>query len=152
ELLQRIEPSGFDEIGALATTFNHMAEQLFQERRALEDAHHELRQRFEELEDVKRYTENILASLAAGIVTVDLEGRVVMLNPAAEILTGFFAGEVTSRYCTELFAQTPEIGEMLMETLSTRAPISGVPLTLKRRSGAGMPVEVSTAPLKGGEG
>ena len=152
ELLQRIEPSTFDELGALAVAFNHMAEQLFQERRALEDAHHELRRRFEELEDVKRYTENILASITSGIVTVDLEGRVVMLNAAAEMLTGFFAGEVTSRYGTELFAQAPEIGEMLMETLATRSPITNVAVTLKRRTGTPVPVEVSTAPLKGTEG
>ncbi len=152
ELLQRIEPSGFDEIGALAVAFNDMAAQLFQQRRELEDANLELRRRFDELEDVKRYTENILASLTNGIVTIDLDGRVVTLNPAAEMLTGFFAGEVTGRYCTELFAQTPEIGEMLMETLASRAPIAGVPLALRRRGGAALQVEVSTAPLKGGEG
>ncbi len=152
ELMQRIEPSGFDEIGALAVAFNHMAAQLFQQRTELEDANHELRRRFDELEDVKRYTENILASLTTGIVTVDLEGRVVTLNPAAEMLTGFFAGEVVGRYCTELFAPTPTIGEMLMETLADRVPAVGVSLILKRRSGAALPVEVSTVPLKGGEG
>jgi two-component system sensor histidine kinase AtoS len=152
ELLQRIEPSGFGEIGALAEAFNDMAAQLFQQRRAIEDAHEELRQRFGELEDVKRYNENILASLTNGIVTVDLDGRVVMLNPTAEMLTGFFAGEVTGRYCTELFAQTPEIGEMLMETLASRVPVAGISLALRRRSGAVLPVEVSTAALKGGEG
>jgi PAS domain S-box-containing protein len=129
-----------------------MAAQLFQQRSALEDANYELRRRFDELEDVKRYTENILASLTNGIVTVDLDGRVVTLNPAAEKLTGFFAGEVTGRYCTELFAQTSEIGEMLMETLANHVPVSGVNLTLKRRSGVELPVEVSTAPLKGAEG
>jgi two-component system sensor histidine kinase AtoS len=152
ELMQRIEPSGFDEIGALGEAFNDMAAQLFHQRRAVEDAHHELRRRFGELEDVKGYTENILASLTNGIVTVDLDGRVVTLNPAAEMLTGFFAGEVTRHYCTELFAQTPEIGEMLMETLASRVPIAGVALTLKRRSGVALPVEVSTAPLRGAEG
>jgi two-component system sensor histidine kinase AtoS len=152
ERMPRIEPSGFDEIAALAVSFNHMAAQLFQQRRALEDANHELRRRFDELEDVKRYTENILASLTNGIVTVDLEGRVVTLNPAAEMLTGFFAGEMTGRYCTELFAQTPEIGEMLMQTLASHVPVADVPLTLRRRSGAALAVEVSTAPLKGAEG
>ena len=152
ELLQRIAPSGFDEIGALATAFNDMAAQLFQQRRELEDANDELRRRFDELEDVKRYTENILASLTNGIVTIDLDGRIVTLNLSAELLTGFFAGEVAGRYCTEVFAQTPEIGEMLMETVATRAPVGGVALAMKRRSGAPMPVEVSTAPLKGAEG
>ena len=81
-----------------------------------------------------------------------LEGRVVTLNPAAELLTGYFAGEASGRYCTEVFGQTPEIGEILMETLTSRAPIGNVPLTLRRRNGSAAPVELSTAPLKGGDG
>ncbi|MBI4594110.1 MAG: PAS domain-containing sensor histidine kinase, partial [Candidatus Rokubacteria bacterium] len=56
------------------------------------------------------------------------------------------------RYCTEVFAHTLELGDILMETLTSRAPIASVPLTLRRRNGAGCPVELSTAPLKGGDG
>ena len=41
---------------------------------------------------------------------------------------------------------------MLMQTLANHVPITGVTVTLKRRSGATLPVEVSTAPLKGAEG
>jgi two-component system sensor histidine kinase AtoS len=152
ELPQRIEPTGIGEIAGLAVAFNHMAGQIHQQHAALEDANDELRRRFMELEDVKKYTENILASLTTGIVTVDLEGRVVTANAAAEMLTGYFAGEVVGRYCTELFRATPEIGELLMETLATHLPATSVPAALKRRSGATVPVEVSVAPLKGGEG
>ncbi|MBI4247030.1 MAG: HAMP domain-containing protein [Candidatus Rokubacteria bacterium] len=152
ELNQRIEPRSADEIGRLAIAFNHMATQLFQQRAALEEVHSELKHRFEELADLKSYTDSILASLTSGIVTVDLDGRVVTLNPAAELLTGFFAGEVAGRYCTEVFAHTLELGDILMETLTSRAPIASVPLTLRRRNGAGCPVELSTAPLKGGDG
>jgi PAS domain S-box-containing protein len=149
DLMQRIDPVTSDEIGDLAAAFNHMTTQLFQQRSALEDAHGELRQRFEELADLKSYTDNILRSLTSGIVTVDLDGRIVTLNPAAEMLTGFFSGEVAGRYCTEVFAQTPEIGEILMETLSTRTGIAGQPLTFKRRNGTPLPVEFGTAPLRG---
>jgi signal transduction histidine kinase len=39
-----------------------------------------------------------------------------------------------------------------METLTSHAPIASVPLTLRRRNGSTLPVEFSTAPLKGGEG
>jgi PAS domain S-box-containing protein len=85
-------------------------------------------------------------------VTVDLDGRVVTLNSAAELMTGFFVGEVIGRYCTEVFAQTPELGEILMETLASRAATSGVATTLRRRNGRTLPVEISAAPLKGGEG
>ena len=152
ELNQRIEPVSSDEIGQLAASFNHMASQLYHQRAALEEAHGALSQRFEELADLKSYTDNILRSLTTGIVTIDLEGRVVTLNPAAELMTGFFAGEATGRYCSELFSHTAEIGDLLMETLTTRTGIGGVALTLRRRNGATVPVEFSTAPLRAGEG
>src|SRR5437773_2063265 len=152
ELNQRIEPSTADEIGRLAAAFNHMAAQLLHQRTALEEAHAGLRRQFEELADLKGYTDNILGSLTSGIVTIDLDGRVVTLNPAAELLTGFFRGEAAGRYCTELFAHTPELSDLLTETLASRAPIANVPLTLRRRNGSSVPIEFSTAPLKGGEG
>jgi two-component system sensor histidine kinase AtoS len=152
ELNQRFEPSTADEIGRLATAFNDMAAQLLHQRTALEEAHGGLRRQFEELADLKSYTDNILGSLTSGIVTIDLDGRVVTLNPAAELLTGFFRGEASGRYCTELFAHTPDISDLLTETLASHAPITSVPLTLRRRNGSALPIEFSTAPLKGGEG
>ena len=152
DLDQRIDTSAKNEIGELALSFNHMAATLLQHRTDLEQANGELRRRFEELADLKSYTDNILRSLTSGIVTVDLDGRVVTLNPAAELLTGFFAGEMIGRYCTEVFAHTPELGEVLMETLASRAGIVGLHLTLHRRNGSTVPIEFTTAPLKGGEG
>lgn len=152
ELNQRIEPATTDEIGRLAAAFNHMAAELAQQRAALEAAHGELRQRFEELADLKSYTDSILASVTSGIITVDLDGRVVTVNPAAELLTGYFAGEAVGRYCTEVFATTSELGELLMQTLASRSPLLNVSITLRRRTGVTMPVEVSTAPLRGGDG
>lgn len=152
ELAQRIEPSTSDEIGRLAVAFNHMAVELVQQRTALEEAHRELQRQFVELGDLKGYTDNILASLATGLVTVDLDGRVVTLNPAGELLTGFFKGEVVGRYCAEVFAHVPELSDILMEALASRAPISSVTLTLRRRNGGAVPIEFSAAPLKGGEG
>lgn len=151
EIPPRIEPTTHDEIGALAAAFNHMATELTQQRTAVERANGELRARFEEVADLKSYTDHILASLTSGIVTVDLDGRIVTLNAAAEVMTGYFAGEVLGRYCTEIFSGTPALAEILMETLATRVPVSGTALTLRRRDGRALPVEFSAAPLKGGE-
>ncbi|MET0487078.1 MAG: ATP-binding protein, partial [Candidatus Rokuibacteriota bacterium] len=152
ELDLRIEPTTDDEIGGLAVAFNHMTSQLRQQRGALEDANRELRHRLEELADLKSYTDNILASMTNGLVTVDLDGRVVTLNPAAELMTGFFAGEATGRYCTDVFAATPQLGEIIMETISTRAAYPSLTVSLRRRNGRTLAVEISAAPLKGGEG
>jgi PAS domain S-box-containing protein len=152
ELDLRIEPTTDDEIGDLAIAFNHMTAQLRQQRGALEDANRELRHRLEELADLKSYTDTVLASMTNGLVTVDLDGRVVTLNPAAELMTGFFAGEATGRYCTDVFDGTPQLGEILMETISSRAAYPGLAVTLRRRNGRTLSVEISAAPLKGGEG
>src|SRR5262249_32351610 len=116
DLNQRIEPTTADEIGRLALTLHHMNGQLLQQRPAVQDANAQLSRRFLELADLKSYTDSILSSLTTGVVTIDLEGRVVTLNPAAELLTGFFAGEATGRYCTELFARAGEVSDVLMET------------------------------------
>src|SRR5207237_502252 len=132
--------------------FNHMVGELAQQRVHHEDANTELRHGFEQLADLKTYTDNILASLTSGIVTVDLDGRVVTLNPAAELMTGFFVGEVRGRYCTEVFAHTSDLAELLMETLANRVLVAGVRVTLRRRNGRVVPVELSAAPLRGGEG
>jgi PAS domain S-box-containing protein len=147
ELYQPILPTSADEIAELAIAFNHMAGQLFQQRSALETAHAGLRHHFEELADLKSYTDNILQSLTSGIITLDLDGRVVTMNPAAELLTGLFSPEARGRYCTEVFAHSPEVVEILMETLATRAGVARTSLTLCKRNGASLPIELSTAPL-----
>ena len=152
ELDQRIAPTGLGEIGQLALAFNHMAAQLLQQRNDLEATHAEVRDRFQEVADLKRYTDSILSSITSGIVTLDLDGRVATMNPAAEILTGLFAEEITGRYCAEVFAHTPEVAEILMETLSSRSGTANVSLTLRRLNGTTVPVEMGTAPLRRLEG
>ena len=147
ELNQQIVPSRSDEIGQLAIAFNHMASQLFQQRTALEAAHADLRRHFEELADLKSYTDSILESLTSGIITLDLDGRVVTMNPAAELLTGLFAAEATGRYCTEIFSHSPEVVEILMETLASRTVVASTSLMLRRRNGTSLAIELSTAPL-----
>lgn len=152
DLDQRIEAVTSDEIGRLALAFNHMAGQLREQRTELEAAHTELRQHFAELSDLKSYTDNILGSLTTGIITLDLEGRVVTLNAAAEALTGCLAAGVRGRFCTEVFAQVPELRGLLVETLGSRIGAGLPSVTLTGREGAGIPVEVMTTLLKGAEG
>ena len=152
ELNQQITPSSTDEIGQLAIAFNHMAGQLLHQRTALETAHADLRTNFEELADVKSYTDSILESLTSGIITLDLDGRVVTMNPAAAMLTGLFGREAVGRYCTEVLAHSPEVVEILMESLARRAAVPSASLTLRRRNGSTLPIELSTASLGGADG
>ena len=88
------------------------ATRVLEQRTALEAAHGELRRRFAELSDLKSYTDNILDSLVNGIVTLDLEGRVVTLNGAAESLLGCSAA-ARGRPVTEVLAHAPELVAIL---------------------------------------
>jgi len=74
------------------------------------------------------------------------------MNQAAELLTGLFAGEATGRYCTEVFSHSPGVVEILMETLASRTGVASTSLALSRRNGTALPIELSTAPLRGAEG
>jgi two-component system sensor histidine kinase AtoS len=152
DLNQRVDPETRDEIGQLALAFNHMASQLLRQRNELESAHAELRRRFEELSDLKGYTDNILNSITSGIITLDLDGRVVTLNPAAEHLTGLSAAEAAGKYFAEVFAHAPEVVEILIETLANRAGVAMASPKLRRPDDSEIPVEITTAPLTGAEG
>jgi PAS domain S-box-containing protein len=158
ELVQRVEPTTTDEIGQLAAAFNNMARQLheqrsalLEQRSALEAAHGELRRRFAELSDLKSYNDHILDSLVNGIVTLDLEGRVVTLNGAAEALLGCVAADARGRPVTEVLVHTPELVAILQAAIQWRTGRSGT-VTLPGRMGGTVPVEITTATLKGGEG
>ena len=159
ELVQRVEPTTSDEIGQLATAFNEMARQLHEQRSALlegrtalEAAHAELRRRFGELSDLKSYTDHILDSLANGIVTLDLDGRVVTLNGAAETLLGCpAAAACRGRPVTEVLGHAPELVALLQAAIQWRMGRTAT-VTLPGRQGSVVPVEATTATLKGGEG
>jgi PAS domain S-box-containing protein len=152
ELDQRIYPRRSDELGRLALAFNEMAAQLRQQRTDLQAADAALRQRFAELSDLKSYTDHILRSLVSGLVTLDLDGRVVTVNPAAEILTGCAASALAGRPATEAFHHLPELRDLLLETLRTRVGVPHLSLMLVRSDAHSVPVEVATTPLRGAEG
>jgi two-component system sensor histidine kinase AtoS len=152
ELAQRIEPGRSDELGRLALAFNEMAAQLQQQRAELEAAHAALRQRFAELSDLKSYTDHILRSFVSGLVTLDLDGRIVTVNPAAEVLIGCAASTLTGKPTTEALHHLPELRDLLLETLRTRVGVGPVSFVLARSDGRSVPVELATTPLRGAEG
>jgi two-component system phosphate regulon sensor histidine kinase PhoR len=81
DLNQRTGLSGTDEIGKLGATFDHMTQKLQDRTRDLElllQTHRE--------EALK--TRAILSSIADGVLVLDVHGRIIMLNAAAERMLG----------------------------------------------------------------
>jgi len=71
---QRVGVRGADEVGALATSFDSLADSL---QETLTDLHEE-----------QARLRGILASVAEGIIAVDTMGRIVLINPQAASLLG----------------------------------------------------------------
>jgi len=70
-----------DELGSLNKSFNQMARQLESQRQALVTINSELEER-------RCFTESVLASVSAGVISLNSQGEIQLANKAASILLG----------------------------------------------------------------
>ena len=96
-----------DEIGTLGHAFNNMTSQLQAQQRGLLSANRELDER-------RRFTETVLAGVSAGVIGIDVDGKVHLPNRSASELLGLdvmkFAGK-------PLVEAVPEMAELLKQAL-----------------------------------
>ncbi len=101
------EERGSDEIALLSRAFNRMADQVRGQRDALVDANRETERR-------RQFSEAVLAGVSAGVIGIDVEGRIDLANAAAgemlgqegRDLRGLRAEEVAPGF-SELLARAP---------------------------------------------
>ena len=87
----RVEAETRDEFGSLIEAFNRMAGDLAADRRRMEQSAVELERRHQDVEGRRRYVETVLDRIAAGVVSVDPDGRIRTWNSAASRLLGIDA-------------------------------------------------------------
>jgi PAS domain S-box-containing protein len=111
----------------------------------LETRNEKLQRALEMNGETLAYVENILANIPSGVIVVDRHGKVVLLNGAAEAMTGYASTEVEgSPYAGVLGRGIPEKATPLY-TLATGSPVSQGEKTLTTRSGKCVPVSYSTS-------
>ncbi|MDY6844390.1 MAG: ATP-binding protein [Thermodesulfobacteriota bacterium] len=69
----------------------------------LKNKNSELEKNLKEKEEVKNHLHDILESLPTGLVVIDLRGKIVTFNRAAENITGLTAEKVTGRDLDKVF-------------------------------------------------
>ena len=98
------EEKGGDEIALLSRMFNRMTKEVKRKQDALTEAH-------EETERRRLFSEAVLSGVSAGVLGLDAEGRLRLLNRSAAKLLG-----VSRRDVGKMFAEVaPEFAEMLAE-------------------------------------
>jgi len=72
--------------------------------------------------------------MSSGVVAIDDQGAVVMLNPGAQCILGCPEGEPSDAFgkpCLEVLRRQPTVARLLLETLDGRAALSRAELVLK---------------------
>jgi PAS domain S-box-containing protein len=99
----------------------------------------------------------MVSSIGDAVVATDAEGRVTLVNPVAEALTGWRASEAVGRRIDEVVALIDEASRSRIEiavrsVTEGQLPVRGCQVLLVGRDGREVPVEDSVAPIRSAEG
>ena len=97
-----------DEIGTLGRVFNRMISQLGAQRSALIDANLQIDER-------RRFTETVLAGVSAGVIGLDSDGEITIVNRAAARLLNATPEELEGRHYAEA---VPEFADLIRRTIA----------------------------------
>ena len=113
---------GDDELGMLGLAFNRMTQQLSAQRGDLIAANklNEMRRRF---------TETVLSGVSAGVVGIDGDGRITIINRAAERLLNAAPEDMESSHYSQA---VPELAPLILRAMSEPAGRAGGEVTIKR--------------------
>jgi two-component system sensor histidine kinase AtoS len=148
DLGHRIDVRSADEIGELATTFNRMTNDLQAQQAALQEANHELDAQLREVSNLERYNARVLASMTNGVVTLNMEGRIVKWNDMAAHITGYTVGEAEGRLCQELFVNNPTFLRLLLDGIHGGGVWWERGVSFMRPDGREVPLEINTSVLE----
>ena len=112
----------------------------------------ELERRGLDLRNLQTLHQAIVSNISSGLMTLDLEGRVVSFNEAAERITGFTFVSLRDRSWQESpFAGCPPMAEFFADP---SAPLTNTvaEINLQRRDGRVIPVGFSCSPLRQADG
>jgi two-component system nitrogen regulation sensor histidine kinase NtrY len=102
-LTVQVRPRTSDgDVGALGVAFNTMTAQLRSQRTALLAAN-------EQIDSRRRFSEAVLAGATAGIVGLDNDGHVTILNRASVTLLGVGEGEAAGRPILDILPQLQKV-------------------------------------------
>lgn len=144
DLEQVIDIHTGDEIEELGKNFNHMIQQIRLHQTELEN-------RLREITSLKAYTDNVLSSMTNGLITIDLEEKIVTLNEMAERILGKRSGEIVGLPLERVLSEDHPLYRMMIETLSREEGVFRSEMELRKDEGS-LWLTVGTSLLTDGKG
>ncbi len=100
----KVEAKADDEIGILVSSFNKMTEDLRQSKSELESTNLDLQRSNMELDQRRAYMETVLENIATGVLSLDRQGIITTINPAAAQILGLEGHRTRRSHYTELLS------------------------------------------------
>jgi len=119
-----------DELANLGTAFNRMTQQLSAQREDLVDANRQIDIR-------RRFTETVLSGVSAGVIGIDHDGHITIVNRAAARLLNAVPEDLEASHYSE---SLPELAPLVQRAMSEPVGRAGGEITIKR---AGSPRSLS---------
>ncbi len=121
---------GDDELARLGQTFNRMTSQLQAQRNELVEASHQIDAR-------RRFMEAVLSGVSAGVIGLDADGMITLVNRAAARLLNADPEEMEGHHYAET---VPELGALIRRAMQEPVGRAGGEVAVKR---AGAPQTLS---------
>ncbi len=105
DLNVKIKVKAADEIGTLVDSFNRMTSDLRASKLIAEHANASLLQSNLELDRRRAYTEVVVDTIAAGVLSIDRSGLITTFNPSAERILGVSGDRLRGRPAGDAFKE-----------------------------------------------
>jgi len=117
DLTVKIDAKATDEIGTLIDSFNRMTQDLQGSKSKLEETNLTLLSANIELDRRRTYTETVVATIPAGLLSIDRNGLITTFNPSGERILGLSGDRLRGRSANDVFK---EFGLDLFQTAYDR--------------------------------
>ncbi|MCA9451590.1 MAG: HAMP domain-containing protein, partial [Nitrospira sp.] len=98
-----IDVKATDEIGTLVQSFNRMTADLRTSKSSLEEVNMSLVRSNVEIDQRRAYTEAVVETIAAGVLSIDMAGLISTFNPSAERIIGVKGDDLRGRPVHDAF-------------------------------------------------
>jgi two-component system sensor histidine kinase AtoS len=143
DLDQHLDIHTKDEVEDLASNFNIMVREILAQRQQLEE-------RLEEIIQLKGYNDMVLASMTNGVMTLDLEARLVSANSAAEAILDLQAKRWQGVGFRELWPEDNPLVRLVEKSLNSFTSCRNQEISFETGAGQQRTLMINTSLLKDG--